>query len=165
MTRLQSLTDEFALETAVARRHLERIPEDRLDWRPHPKSFAVGDLGGHLAECVRWAEHVFSADGLDVDPAAYVSLRPDSHDDLLDTFDARVEAALGAMRQWDDRDADGPWRMRLRGETLFEKPREAAFRDLSLSHLVHHRGQLTVYLRLLDVPLVGTYGPTADEQT
>lgn len=83
---------------------------------------------------------------------------------MLAGLDAQVEAAREAMARSEDQDADRPWQMRLQGKTLFGKDRESAFRDLSLSHLVHHRGQLTVYLRLLDVPLVGTYGPTADQR-
>ena len=107
---------------------------------------------------------MFAGDGLDVDPSAYVSIRPGSVDEMLAGFDAQVEAAREAAARSEDRGSNRPWQMRLRGETLFEKDRESAFRDLSLSHLVHHRGQLTVNLRLLDVPLVGTCGPTADQR-
>ena len=163
MSRADALTAEFAREAAATRRHLERLPQEHLGWRPHAKSFTAGQLGGHITECVRWAEQVFASDALDMDPSTYEVIRADSVASLLDVFDAAVERTIRAMEETSDRDAAQPWRMSMNGAVLFEKDREAAFRDLSLSHLIHHRGQLTVYLRLLDVPLVGTYGPTADE--
>ena len=164
MPRIDALLEEFAREARAARKHLERLPAEHYGWRPHAKSFTAGQLGGHMAECVRWAEQVFAGDELDVDPATYAPIRAGSVASLLDAFDAAVEGALRAMAATADRDATQPWRMKLRGSMLFEKEREAAFRDLSLSHLIHHRGQFTVYLRLLDVPVAGTYGPTADER-
>ena len=162
MSRRDTLIAEFTRETQTARRDLTRVPEAQFDWRPHAKSFTCGQLGGHIAECVRWAEHIFAGDELDMDPAAYVPIRPGTPAALLDAFDAAVEGAVRAMRESADEDVAQPWVMRLRGKTLFEKDRESAYRDMALSHLIHHRGQLTVYLRLLNVPLAGTYGPTAD---
>jgi uncharacterized damage-inducible protein DinB len=164
MARIDALLEEFTREARTARRHLERLPEEHFSWRPHAKSFTAGELAGHMAECVRWAEQVFAADELDVDPASYECVRPGSVASALEAFDAAVDGARLAMEGTADRDASQPWRMSMRGAVMFEKRREAAFRDMSLSHLIHHRGQLTVYLRLLDVPLAGTYGPTADDR-
>ena len=163
MPRIDALLEEFTREVRTARRHLERLPEEHFGWRPHAKSFTAGELGSHMADCVRWAEQVFAVDELDMDPATYEPVRSDSVTSALAAFDAAVEGALRAMGGTADRDATQPWRVRVHGAVFLEKEREAAFRDISLSHLIHHRGQFTVYLRLLDVPLAGTYGPTADE--
>ena len=165
MTRLEKLIDELTHEAETARRHLERLPDAHFDWRPHPKSFTAGSLGGHLVECIRWAEWVFAGDGIDLDPANYQPVRAMSVAELLRLFDATLERALAAMAKSPDHDATGEWTMRVGGRVQFVKAREDALRDLSLSHLVHHRGQLTVYLRLLDVPVAWTYGPTADERS
>ena len=105
---------------------------------------------------------MFAADTLDLDPATYALVRPATPAAALDAFDTAVARGLAAMHASPDRDAVGVWRMTMPGGAVFERAREDAFRDLSLSHLVHHRGQFTVYLRLLDVPLAPTYGPTAD---
>ena len=164
MPRLDALIEEFIRETATTRRHLERLPESHFDWRPHAKSFTIGQLGGHITECVRWTEMVFAGDALDMNPSAYEVIRPNSVAELLAVFDATVERAAQTMGRSTDREASSPWQMKLHGSLLFEKDRESAFRDMSLSHLIHHRGQFTVYLRLLDVPLAGTYGPTADQR-
>lgn len=164
MARIDVLLGDFAREARTTRRHLERLPDERFDWRPHPKSFTGGELAGHLVECLRWAERVFVADAFDFSPATYERVRANTVAEVLAAFDAAVEAALQAMANTADRDAEQRWRMSRDGVVFFERDREAAFRDLSLNHLIHHRGQFTVYLRLLDVPLVGTYGPTADER-
>ncbi len=163
MRRIDQLREEFRGETATARRHLARLPNDRFDWRPHHKSFTVGELGSHLVDCVRWTVEIFSADELELDPVAFAPIHATSTDDLLARYDDEVARAVAAIENADDPDASGAWRLRMRGKVWFEKSREAAFRDMSLRHLVHHRGQLSVYLRLLDVPVPGSYGPTADE--
>ena len=162
--RLDQLREEFRHETRVTRRHLALVPDDQFTWRPHARSFTIGQLGGHLAECVRWTEQVFAADGIDIDPATYTPVRPTSTAELLATFDALVARAADAMARCGDVEVVQPWTLSLRGVPRFSRAREAAWRDMSLHHLVHHRGQLTVYLRLLDVPLAETYGPTADSQ-
>lgn len=163
MRRIDQLRAEFEGETRTARRHLARIPDDRFGWRPHHRSFTAGELAGHLVECVRWTVEIFSTDELALDPTAFVPVRVRANDELLRRFDDEVSRATSAMDAADDPDASAPWRLMMRGKVWFEKSREAAFRDMSLHHLVHHRGQLSVYLRLLDVPVPGSYGPTADE--
>ena len=163
-SKLDSLVEEFTHETQTARRHLERIPEAHFNWHPYAKSFTIRQLGGHIIECVRWAEQVLANDESDMNPAAYEAIRPDSVTSLLEVFDAMVEGETWAMASSTVQDVTQPWRMKLRGETLFEKNWESAFRDLSMNHLIHLWSQFTVYLRLLDVPLVGTYEPTADQR-
>ena len=98
-----------------------------------------------------------------MDPSAYKPFRADSVAGLLETFDSEVARAKQVMAKSADTNAEEAWRLKVLGKVWFEKPREAVFRDMTLSHLVHHRGQLSVYLRLLEVPVPGSYGPTADE--
>ena len=163
-----NLVKEFAREAAVTRTHLARVPEDRLDWRPHQKSYSARELASHLVDCVQWASAIFGADEYDVDPSTYKSYAAESVAGLLEEFDRAVEAgkstleaALGAAGR---AAADEPWRLKIAGRVRFERTRADALRDFTLSHQIHHRGQLTVYLRLLDVPVPGSYGPTADER-
>jgi uncharacterized damage-inducible protein DinB len=164
-TLADALRSEFAHEVGSTRRQLERLPDDRLTWRPHPKSYTAGMLGSHLVECLGWLDAVFDADAFDMDPAAYWSFQAASTADLLDAFDRR--AAAGRERLLDVTDADllRTWRFSLRGRLRREIPRIQAYHAFVLHHLIHHRGQLTVYLRLLGIPVPGAYGPTADEGT
>jgi uncharacterized damage-inducible protein DinB len=164
MTRIDSLLAELAHETQTARKHLERLPDEHFDWRPHTKSFTAGQLASHMVDCIRWTESIFGADELDMNPSAYRPVGASSVAALLETFDAEVAKARQVMARATDTNATQPWRLKLHGKVWFEKPREVVFRDMTLSHLVHHRGQFSVYLRLLEVPVPGSYGPTADER-
>ena len=163
MTRTDALLAEFSRETATARKHLERLPSDRFDWRPHTKSYTAGQLAAHIVDCIRWVEPIFGADELDMNPKTYKPCDAASVAALLQMFDDDVAKAKAVMARAADTNATEPWRLKMRGKVWFEKPREAVFRDMTLSHLVHHRGQFSVYLRLLDVPVPGSYGPTADD--
>jgi uncharacterized damage-inducible protein DinB len=164
MTRIDLLLAEPAHETQTARKHLERLPNDQLGWRPHAKSFTAGQLASHMVDCIRWTVSIFGADELDVDPSAYAPFVATSVAALLEAFDAEVVKATQAMASVADTSATHPGRLKMCGKMRFGKPRETVFRDFTLSHLVHHRGQFSVYLRLLEVPAPGSYGPTADER-
>jgi len=164
MTRIDSLLAELAHETATARKHLERLPEHQFGWRPHVKSFTAGELASHMVDCIRWTSAIFGADELDMDANPYKPFDATSAADLLEAFDAEVARAKQAMASSTDTSAAQPWRLKMRGKVWFEKPREDVFRDMTLSHLIHHRGQFSVYLRLLELPVPGSYGPTADER-
>ena len=164
MANIESLRREFEQETKKTRPHLERLPEDKLDWRPHEKSFTAGGLASHLVECVGWAESIFGLDELNVDPATYKAFAAGSVAEVLRAFDDRVARGARALADADDEALAGTWRLKLRGKTRFERSRGDVFRDFTLNHLIHHRGQFTVYLRLLNVAVPGTYGPSADEQ-
>jgi uncharacterized damage-inducible protein DinB len=163
MTTADALRAEFDRETRATRRYLERVPGDRLTWRPHQKSFTAGELASHIVECVRWTEAIFSGDEFNVDPATFTPVRVTSVPELLDTFDADVARGMQVLATVGDDAVSRPWRMKVKGTVRFERPKSIVFRDFTLSHLIHHRGQLSVYLRLLDVPVPGAYGPTADE--
>ena len=163
MTMIEELRREFEHEVQTTRKHLERVPSDKLDWRPHEKSFTARGLASHIVDCISWADSIFNQDELEVDPAAYRPFRAASVDDLLKAFDDNVAVCKQALAGATDSALMQPWRLKMMGRVRFEKPRAAVFRDMTLSHLIHHRGQLSVYLRLLNVPVPGSYGPTADE--
>jgi uncharacterized damage-inducible protein DinB len=163
VTTVEVLRSEFERETRATRKYLERLPSDRLEWRPHRKSFTAGELASHLVECLRWTDAIFSGDEFNVDPASFTPYRASSVTELLDTFDADVARGMQVLAKVGDDVVSRPWRMKVKGAVRFERPKSIVFRDFTLSHLIHHRGQLSVYLRLLDVPVPGAYGPTADE--
>ena len=158
------LARELAHEAKTTRKLLERLPDDKLGWKPHEKSFTAGGLASHLVDCLRWADSILGADELDFDPAGYRPYQAGSVAELLATFDDRAACCELALAGVDDGALAQPWRFKIMGRQRFEKPRAAVFRDFTLSHLIHHRGQLSVYLRLLDVPVPGAYGPSADEK-
>lgn len=163
MNAHQSLGEEFDHETRVTRRHFERLPEHHLDWRPHAKSFTLRDLASHVVECTGWAELILTRDAFDVDPRAFTPFRAESVAHLLAALDEKAELGRRALAAVTDVELQQPWRLTVGGRVRLERPKSSALRDFALSHLIHHRGQLSVYLRLLDVPVPGSYGPTADD--
>ncbi len=155
---------EFDRESATTRKLLERVPDGKLDWAPHPKSFTLGKLAMQIATLPEWTKSLLG-DGFDAaaappDPSRAV---PGRASDIVDRFDKVVADAKAALAQIDDAKAMGGWSLSMGPKTLFTMPRVAVVRSFILSHVIHHRGQLSVYLRLLDVPLPPIYGPTADE--
>jgi uncharacterized damage-inducible protein DinB len=164
ITTTQSLAAEFGHEVETTRRHLERLPDEKLEWRPHVKSFTAGGLASHIVECIGWAESIFTTDEFDFDPARYRPFVAASVADLLEGFDRKVARASKAIASANEAALLQPWRLKIMGRLKVERPRVEAVRDFTLSHVIHHRGQFSLYLRLLDVPVPGSYGPTADEQ-
>lgn len=162
-TRAAYLSVQLRSEAEKTRRHLERLPDDRWSWKPHEKSSSLGQLASHLVDCLHFARSVFSEDRSNIDLATWHPFRAASRDTLLSAYDDAVTQALTAMAKHVDQDAHGTWEMAVNGTVRIRRDRESAFADMTLHHLIHHRGQLTVYLRLLDVPVASTYGPTADE--
>jgi uncharacterized damage-inducible protein DinB len=165
MKLIDAIASEFEHEAQTTRRHFERLPDDRLDWRPHEKSFTARGLASHIVECVGWTSSIFSSDEFDFTPATYKPYLASSVSDLLTSFDEKVAEGTRALAAATDKDLDRPWRLKVRGRVRVEKPKAAMFRDFTLSHVIHHRGQLSVYLRLLSVPVPGSYGPSADESS
>jgi uncharacterized damage-inducible protein DinB len=164
VSTIESLIAEFDHEVETTRRHLERLPDDRLDWRPHEKSYTARALASHIVECVGWTGSIFGKREFDFIPGVTTSFLAASVEDLLKTFDARVADGTRALANAVDGDLAMSWSFKIGGRVRFERPRSVVFRDFTLSHLIHHRGQFSVYLRLLNVPVPGSYGPTADEQ-
>jgi uncharacterized damage-inducible protein DinB len=163
VTTAAALRSEFDRETRSTRKYLERLADDHLAWRPHRKSFTAGELAAHIVECVRWTDAIFSGDEFNFDPATFTPYQAQSSMELLQTFDADVARGTRVLANADDDAAARPWLMRMKGTVRFERSKAEVFRDFTLSHLIHHRGQLSVYLRLLEISVPGAYGPTADE--
>ncbi len=161
MSMVDMFTDELASEAATTRRVLERVPADRLDWRPHRKSFSLGQLALHIASIPPGVSRMALADEMEV--PKFQQAAPASHAEIMDTFDRGIEEAKANLAQLDDRKLQEPWRVMRDGEAVMTVPRAGLIRAILLNQIYHHRGQLTVYLRQLDVPLPPVYGPTADE--
>lgn len=160
-----ALLPEFDHEMATTRRLLERVPEAELAWKPHDKSMTLGQLSGHLANLPMWCSAVLSATFFDVAAGGEEvrSKDPASRAALLEDFDRKVAAARASLAQVTDPDMMVPWSLKQGDHVIFTLPRISAIRSFVMNHSIHHRGQLTVYLRLKDVPLPPIYGPTADE--
>jgi uncharacterized damage-inducible protein DinB len=157
------LLPELDQEMAATRTCLERLPEDKLDWRPHPKSWTLGELSAFMAILPTWVTTTIALDSLDLAGTPQTGKPARSRAALLESFDNHVAAAREALRDATDEHLMGPWTLLKGGKTLLTQPRSAILRGFALNHLIHHRGQLTVYLRLLDVPVPAIYGPSADE--
>ena len=167
MSIAQTLLSEFDQETANTRRMLAVVPEADAAWRPHPKSTSLGDLAAHIARIPLWAKHVLQQPELDLGSPANASIARASFTTvaaLLDQFDRHVREARDALAATADAAMGDTWTLKNRETTLFSMPRAVVVRSFILSHMIHHRGQLSVYLRLRDVPLPSLYGPTADTQ-
>ena len=163
MATLQRLAVEFDQEATVTRKMLERLPGTQFGWRPHPKSFTAGDLACHIIECVGWVQPILTAAEFDLDPATYRPFAATSPAALLDGLDRAADAGRAAFAATNEAALDEPWRLLIRGRPRWSKPREVVLRDFTFSHVAHHRGQFSVYLRLLELPVPGAYGPSADE--
>ncbi len=153
---------DFDYEASSTRRVLERVPDDRLDWRPHPRSTPMGQLAFHIATLPSFAGNVVRTDSLDV-MAAPRRTPPASREELLAVFEQERKDARSALSSVSDSRLTQPWTLVAGGQTLFTMPRIDALRRFMLHHIIHHRAQLGVYLRLNDIPVPGVYGPSADE--
>lgn len=164
MSLSQMLLPEFDHEMATTRRVLERVPDDKLDWQPHAKSMSLGRLASHVAELPGWVAKILPQDGFDM--AAAPRRTPQvfpSRQELLDAFDRSVASARELIAATDDEAFRKVWTFSRGEQTIFALPRAGVLRTLLFNHVIHHRGQLTVYLRLNDVPVPSVYGPSADE--
>jgi uncharacterized damage-inducible protein DinB len=165
MSIAQSLLPEFDQEMAVTRLLLERVPEAQAAWKPHPKSMGLGQLAIHLATLPSWAIPTITQSELDINPPGgpgYKTPPFTSTAGVVSTFDQSVTMAREALAGASDAALLEPWTFKNHGAVIFTMPRIAVLRSMVFNHVVHHRGQLSVYLRLHDVPLPPMYGPTAD---
>jgi len=162
MALADALLPEFDREISITRRLLERVPDDRLGWKPHPKSMSLGGLATHLSNLPWWGEMTLTQSEFDT---AGVGRQADatSCGQILETFDRNASATRAALSGKSDAELMAPWALKNGSQTIFSMPKAAVWRSFVLSHLVHHRGQMSVYLRLLDVPVPSIYGPSADE--
>ena len=160
MSIAETLLPEFDQEMATTRRVLERVPTDKGKWKPHTKSFSLGHLAQLVAGMPGWITNTVSETQLDL--AKYPGYSYEKTEDLVKSFDRNVAEARKAIAASKDKDYTVPWSLKHGERLIFSLPRGPVVRQ-HINHLVHHRGQLTVYLRLLDVPVPSIYGPTADE--
>ncbi len=168
MALSEALLPEFDQEMANTRKSLERVPEDKLTWKPHEKSGTMGWLAGHLANLPDWTVFTIKQDSLDLAPGGiHVPQAPEprSRKELLATFDKNVSAARAAIAGASDSHLFKPWSLLMDGKPVLTLPRVAVIRSFVMNHSIHHRAQLGVYLRLNNVPVPAIYGPSADEGT
>jgi uncharacterized damage-inducible protein DinB len=160
-----SLLPEFDHEMANTRKTLERVPDDRFAWKPHEKSFAMGALATHLSNIPGWANVTIEMSEFDMSPGGEPLKSPELHTtaDVLAKFDENVSKARAAIAGASDEHLFGLWTLLANGEKILSMPRVACLRSFVMNHLIHHRAQLGVYLRLNDIPVPSIYGPSADE--
>lgn len=165
MTIAETLLPEFDREMGVTRRLLERVPDGDFAWQPHPRSMTLGRLAEHLAELPRWLTRTVRESGIDMAagrPEGYAA--PPTRAAVLTMFDANSRDARAALSGRTDAELLAPWTLKHQGKTIFTMPKATVIRMFVMNHLVHHRGQLSVYLRMREVPIPSMYGASADEQ-
>lgn len=166
MPMRDALLPEFEQEMATTRKFLERVPEDKTAWKPHEKSMPMGRLAAHVAELPGWAVTTITQDSLDINPPGGPGFTPaqmTSRKQLLDLFEKSVSSARAVLSSVSDQELMKPWSLLNGGKTIFTLPKAAILRTFAFSHVIHHRAQLGVYLRMNDIPVPSTYGPSADE--
>ena len=156
-----SLLTDFDHEMGTTRKLLERLPDDKLAWKPHEKSMALGELASHLGNIPNWAERILDDASFDIAGLPHQTPKA-SRVEILALFDESTKKTRALMDK-SDGEYMAPWSLKRGGQDMFSMPRIAAFRSFVLNHTIHHRGQLSVYLRLNDVPVPAIYGPSADE--
>lgn len=163
MSIAKNLSMELQQQAANTRKILERIPNDKLTWKPHEKSMAIGRLGMHIAELPNTIVRAIETKSFDFAATPFKPVFPNTTAEITETFEKNLVKAVEALEKFPDDQLSVIWRA-TRGEQLvWEMPRSEVIRNV-LNHIIHHRGQLTVFLRLLDVPIPKTFGPTADER-
>jgi uncharacterized damage-inducible protein DinB len=164
MAIAEALLSEFDNEMANTRKTLERVPEGKGDFKPHPKSMTLARLAGHLAELPWWGVQTFTKDSVDIaGPDAGTGYSMTTRAALLEKFDGHVAATRRTLASASDADFTKPWSLKKGGQTILTLPRVAVMRSFVMNHMIHHRAQLGVYLRMNDVPVPSIYGPSADE--
>jgi uncharacterized damage-inducible protein DinB len=162
----QSLLPEFDAEMANTRKLLERVPDDKLPWRAHPKSNTLGWVAKHVAEIPGWPVFTLNQSELDLNPPGgkpYASTPPASRQEILELFDKSVAAGRQALAEARDEQFAEPWTLKSGGRTMFTMPKGAVIRSFVMNHLIHHRAHLSAYCRMNDIPVPGMYGPSGDE--
>ena len=165
MSIAETLLPEFDLEMGNARRILERVPDGQLSWQPHPRSMTLGRLAEHVSEVPGWVVRIFKHDEWDLAAGNAGPGRgaPSDAASILEQFDRSLEEGRNLLVAAADEEFDQTWTLRRGEQVFFTLPKSVVYRRWVISHLVHHRAQLGVFLRMLDVPIPGMYGPSADE--
>jgi uncharacterized damage-inducible protein DinB len=163
MTIGESLLPEYDHEMNTTRKALERLPDDKFGWQPHEKSMMLGRLASHIAEFPHWAIITLQTETLELDPQQR-PYQATSTAAVLEKFDKDVAEARQLLATTSDEEMFKTWTLKVAGKTAFEMPRIGVLRSMVMNHMIHHRAQFGVYLRLLDVPVPGAYGPSADDK-
>lgn len=162
----ETFLPEFDYEMASTRKTLERVPDEKFDWKPHEKSMAMGELATHITNLLTWGARALETESVDIAPPGQPPLRAEpinTRDEILKTFDKNASAAREAIAGASDEQLLQTWTLLHGGREIFKLPRTAVLRSFLMNHLIHHRAQLSVYLRLNDIPVPSLYGPSADE--
>lgn len=162
-TTLAPTLDEIREEAAITKRILERVPADKLSWKPHPKSMSLGQLALHIASIPGGLTKVLQLEEFDVSQANFNPPPPKDVEEIQTTLDQSIRAAEDYLDGMSEQAALGSWSLVANGKPIFSKPRIVVLRSIMLNHWYHHRGQLSLYLRLLEIPVPSIYGPSADE--
>ena len=163
MGLVEALLPEFDREMGLTRKLLTRVPEPQLAWQPHPKSMTLGRLAEHLAELPLWAAMTVNQTGVEMTKKPADHQPPSTRAAVLELFDRNVALGRAALLGKTDAELMAPWTLTAGGKELFTMPKVAVLRNFVFNHIVHHRGQLSVYLRMHDIPIPSIYGPSADE--
>jgi uncharacterized damage-inducible protein DinB len=159
----QPFIAELKHEAASTKRMLERVPDDKFDWKPHEKSMSLGRLSSHVAELPGFMNSILTMDEFDFAKGHYKSSITKTSQELMDTFQQKLDEVVETLQNTSDEKMQSNFTLRS-GEHVFATvPRIVAIRSMAMNHIIHHRGQIAVYLRLLDIPVPGLYGPSADE--
>ncbi len=162
-TTVQVLIDELKYESENTRKLLECVPENRGDWRPHEKSFPLARLSGHVAEIPGWVYHIVELDEFDLRKNNFERFVFEGKEQLMTSFEKKIKEAEEVLFKTTDDRLQETWTLLMDGKIISKNSRYKELRKWAFNHLVHHRAQLGLYLRLLDVPIPGTYGPSADD--
>ena len=157
------LIAELKHEAAATKRLLEKVPAENNTWKPHEKSMALGRLATHIAETPQWITRILAADEFDFSAHRFTPVIAATNEELLTIFQTNIDAATASLEAATLDTFDKTWTVKSGGTIYYQLPKKVAIRGWACSHLYHHRGQLTVYLRLLNIPVPGMYGPSADE--
>ena len=160
-----ALIAELKYETSLTKKMLEKVPMDKKDWKPHEKSMSLGRLATHITETLKWVSSIYHIDDFDfMKDFDFKQHQATTQEELLELFQTHLDKAISDLTAMTDEDFDKIWTVRRGEQVMMQLPKKAAIRGWAFSHQIHHRGQLSVYLRLLDVPVPGMYGPSADER-
>lgn len=159
-----SLAAEIKHEASNSRKILLRIPNEQFNWKPHEKSMTIGRLGGHIAELTQWVNLIIDVAEFDFLKTPLDRCKATNSVELIETFEKHLEKALAALHNIPDEVLNEQWVLRRGDFIVAQLPKKVALRNIVMNHIIHHRGQLSVYLRLLNIPVPGIYGPSADEK-
>ena len=159
-----ALIGELKYEASNTRKILAGIPEEQFNWKPHEKSMSLARLACHITELPQWIAHITTGTAFNFATDSFNRINVSSKKDLMEIFDITIQRSVEFLEKATDEELNMPWTLRRAEVMRFELPRKVAIRQLVLNHIVHHRGQLSLYLRLLNRPVPGMYGPSADEK-